>query len=658
VLVLTPTSKDAALTQAILSRAGVLSTCFADLPQLCAGLTEGASTLLISEESVAPGQYDCLTEWLARQPPWSDMPILVLARPGADSAGVARAMDVLGNVTVLERPLRVAALVSAVRSAVRARQRQYQIREYISEKERTGRQLREAVDEMQTLLNTLPVGVVISHDARGTRITGNRVAEDMLRTAQGDNLSKSSTNPKPPRHFQLRRNGAEILPHDYPTQRAIRGESVRGEEIECVFDDDSVMTLVVSATPLIGADGSPRAAVAGMVDISRQKAAESALRDADRRKDDFLAMLAHELRNPLAPIRNALHILRLTSEQDAPSERLADMLERQVSHMVRLVDDLLEVSRITHGKIELRRECVAVETVIASAVEASRPLIESSGHLLSVDVANETMVLDADPVRIAQVISNLLNNAAKYTDTGGNIALTARRDGDGVVIAVRDSGMGIPHDMLPRVFDLFTQVHNSADRAQGGLGIGLTLVRTLVELHGGTVTAHSAGRSRGSEFVVRLPAGKDTGERAAFGRRADRNGAVSARRVLVVDDNRDAADSLGAVLTLLGADVFVAHDGPSALDAVTRYRPTVVLLDIGMDGMDGYEVARQVRDNPGNASIVLIALTGWGQDEDRRRTAAAGFDYHLVKPADIGALQSILTTLERRNIVPVGAAAS
>ncbi len=370
------------------------------------------------------------------------------------------------------------------------------------------------------------------------------------------------------------------------------------------------------------------------------------LAEMDRRKDEFLATLAHELRNPLAPIRNSLHILRMSAGSDAAAGRVHEIMERQVCHLVRLVDDLLEVSRITRGKIELRKERVELAAVLRSAVETSTPLIDAARHQLAITLPAEPVILEADAIRLSQVISNLLNNAAKYTEEGGQIWLTARRQNGEAAISVRDSGLGIPPQMLHRVFDMFAQVDRTLNRAQGGLGIGLALARTLVEMHGGRIEVHSDGPGRGSEFILYLPVVQD----ALADEAAETNGGLQSmtpcqQRVLVVDDNRDAADSLGMLLKFLGADTYVVYDGPSALAALPLYRPTVILLDIGMPSMDGHEVARRVRHTPGFRDVLLIAMTGWGQEEDRRRSKAAGFDQHLVKPANAEAVQALLASL-------------
>jgi len=498
-LVLAPVGKDAALVESMLRKDAV--TCLACHDLDCVGreLERGAAALLLAEEALP--RDGRLAEMIQRQPPWSDLPILVLTRPGADSADVGRALRTLGNVTLLERPVRVTALASAVHSALRARERQYQTRAHLQERE-----------------------------------------------------------------------------------------------------------------------------------------------DADRRKDEFLATLAHELRNPLAPIRNSVSLLRLSGSA-GPPRQVWEMMDRQVGHMVRLVDDLMEVSRITRGKIELRRSVLDVADVIAAAVETSRPLIEGAHHHLSIMLPPERLYVDADSVRLAQVFSNLLNNAVRYTDPGGRIGIAAQRDDGNAVVTVSDTGIGIAPEALPQVFDMFVQGHARDSRAQSGLGIGLTLVRSLVEMHGGSVRARSAGPGRGSEFVVRLPLARPDAPRVPASTRDAPTRLPGVPRVMVVDDNRDAADSLAAVLKMLGAEVRVTHDGQAALDALDGFRPAAVFLDLGMPGMDGYQTARQMRLRKDGSDLKIIALTGWGQSSDRRQTEAAGFNQHLVKPADVTTLQAVLASL-------------
>jgi PAS domain S-box-containing protein len=371
------------------------------------------------------------------------------------------------------------------------------------------------------------------------------------------------------------------------------------------------------------------------------------LKEADRLKDEFLAMLAHELRNPLAPVRNALHIMKQPGANGAMVQQVRDMAERQVQHMARLLDDLLDVSRISRGRIELRKEAVDVAALISRTVEAVRPLVEERRHELTVALPAGPLRVEADPTRLEQVLTNLLNNAAKYTESGGHIWLTAEQGGGEIVLRVRDTGIGIEPEMLPRVFDLFVQVARRLDRSQGGVGIGLTLVKKLVELHGGRIEASSPGLGRGSEFAVRLPALRDK-PRAEKTRASgeDKAAPLLRRRVLVVDDNQDAADSLAMLLRLAGQDVRAAYDGPSALTQANDFQPALVFLDIGMPGMDGYEVARRLRGESHLQGAVLVALTGWGQEEDRRRSTEAGFDHHLVKPVEPTALEELLADLK------------
>jgi CheY-like chemotaxis protein len=314
-----------------------------------------------------------------------------------------------------------------------------------------------------------------------------------------------------------------------------------------------------------------------------------------------------------------------------------------VNHLVRLVDDLMEMSRIARGSFELRRESIPLQAVLRNAIETSEPLIAAAGHRLAVALPEELIALDADPVRLAQVFANLLNNAARYTPPGGDIRVEARRERDETVVEVSDTGEGIEPAELPRLFEMFSQGNRTSRRSQGGLGIGLALARRLVQMHGGSVSARSEGRGKGSCFTVRLPLSKAACGAPPVSLRE--TSTVAPHRVLVVDDNRDAADSLGMLLKFLGADVAVAHDGPAALETFEAYRPGIVLLDIGMPGMNGYEVARAIRRKAGGRRVPLIALSGWGQEDDRRRAREAGFDHHLIKPAEIGALQSLLATL-------------
>jgi PAS domain S-box-containing protein len=395
------------------------------------------------------------------------------------------------------------------------------------------------------------------------------------------------------------------------------------------------------AVPVKDEAGRITAWFGSSTDIHDLKVAQEALRESDRRKDEFLAMLAHELRNPLAPIRNALQILRLTGgngQADAPT---FDMMERQLGQMVRLIDDLLDVSRISRGKIELKRQRVELASVVHHAVEAARPLCEGLGHELTVALPLRPIYLTADPARLAQVVGNLLNNACKFTERGGRIDLTVAREGEHAVIRVRDTGIGIAPNDLPRIFEMFAQVDATRERSQGGLGLGLTLVKNLVEMHGGTVEARSGGVGQGAEFIVRLPVLAEPLPLSPPGP-ADVGWAAAPRRILVVDDNRDAADSLAMLLRLARHDVHTANDGLEAVALAASVRPDVILLDLGLPKLSGYEAARRIREQCAGSGPVLVALTGWGQEEDRRRSKEAGFNAHLVKPVDHAALTKLL----------------
>lgn len=510
VLLLLPTARDNRLACEVLGRVGVAATGCRDPGELDRALSEGAAAVVVGEEWLPRGAHAPLASVVARQPQWSDLPVLLMARTGADSQLVMHAVAELGNVTVLERPIRLAALVTAVQSAVRARLRQYQLREHL----------------------------------------GN------LATARNE------------------------------------------------------------------------------------------LAEVARAKDEFLATLGHELRNPLAPMRTALAVLGDERTDDPRRAEMRALLLRQVNHMARLVDDLIDVSRLTRGSIELRPQRLDLRTVLRGAVELSQPLIAARRHRLETVEPPEPLWVDGDRVRLTQAVSNLLNNSAKYTPPGGRIRVAVDSDGDDVRVEVTDNGIGIEPEVLPHVFDMFTQGRDIAHRAQDGLGIGLTLVKRLVELHAGSIEVSSDGKGRGARFAFRLPraaapdaAGPDDG--AAVPAPPEFDGL----RVLVVDDNRDAADTLGMVLTLMGVRPRIANSGAAALRALAAEPADAVLLDIGMPDMDGYEVARRVRETPALRDTPLIALTGWGQLDDRRRTREAGFDHHLTKPVELEHLSALLGSI-------------
>ncbi|HYH65070.1 MAG TPA: ATP-binding protein, partial [Urbifossiella sp.] len=509
--------------------------------------------------------------------------------------------------------------------------------EVITDRRLAQEALRQQEQRFTRFMDHLP-GLAWIKDLQGHYVYANDAAATAFNVPPADLYGKTDDEVFPPA------TAAQFKEHDRRALASGTGVQV----IETLADAGGVLRhSLVSKFPIPGPDG--RAALVGgmAIDVTDRLRAEEALREADRRKDEFLATLAHELRNPLSPVRNALHILKQPGVDAAAAGRLREMMERQVGHMARMVEDLLDVSRITRGKVELRKEVVDLAAVVASTLEATRPLVADRRQELTVDLPAEPVRLEADPARLEQVLANLLNNAVKYTDPGGRVWLTARREGGEVVLRVRDTGAGIAADMLPRIFEPFVQADRVLHQSQGGLGIGLTLVRRLVEMHGGSVTAHSDGPGKGSEFVVRLPLGKEEG-----GRRKEEPESAPvppssfplppSRSVLVVDDNVDAAESLALLLRMKGHEVRVAHDGLAALAAVEAAPPDLVLLDIGMPGMDGYEVARRLRERPGLEHLPLVAMTGWSQDEDRRRSREAGFDHHLVKPVEPAVLYQLL----------------
>jgi PAS domain S-box-containing protein len=418
--------------------------------------------------------------------------------------------------------------------------------------------------------------------------------------------------------------------------------------------DGAVRWLLVSGRTIPGADALPRR-IGVTVDITDRKRDEQALQEADQRKNDFLATLAHELRNPLAPIRNAVELMRMKNPLPVDKRGPADVIDRQTRALTRLVDDLLDISRITQNRLELRREPANLSAIVEAAIEASRPLIDNGGHTLEVNLPEEPIGLLADVTRLAQVISNLLNNAARYSDRKGRIQVAVRRDRAEAVVTITDEGIGIPAPMLSRVFEMFVQVDRAHERGRGGLGVGLALSRQLVEMHGGRITAHSPGPGLGSTFELRVPIVAEV--EASVRPVGLKEGLPTSRfRLLVVDDNRDSVDSLSALLRLMGNDVHMAFDGVEAVHAAHTLRPDVVLLDVGLPLQSGYDAARLIRSEPWGRDVVLIALTGWGQEQDRRRSREAGFDHHLVKPVDPRALMGLVSELfhaQRR-----GAAAS
>jgi PAS domain S-box-containing protein len=448
--------------------------------------------------------------------------------------------------------------------------------------------------------------------------------------------------------FKLFTADGEAMRHDecWMALALREGAGFNGQEIVVEQPSGKRLTVLAHANPIHDGRGALVGAVNVLVDISDRVEAENALKDADRTKNEFLATLAHELRNPLAPICNAVEILRLVPGSDGNAKVAVDIIERQTRQMTRLIDDLLDIARITANKLELRKEPTSVRQVLDVALETARPLIDAAGHQLSVSVPAEPIMLHADATRLAQVVSNLLNNAAKYTPQGGRIRVAVERRQDRLAIIVQDSGIGIPEEMGGEIFGMFTQVDRTRERTRSGLGLGLPLAKRLAQMHGGDVTMTSAGRGEGSEFVVTLPLESPAaGDAAPAG--ADSGVAIphASLRILVVDDNKDAATSIAMLLRAMGNDVRTANDGLDALDAADAFQPQVFLLDLGLPLMSGNQLARRIRERPGGGDVTLIAVTGWGAARDRVETRNAGFDHHLVKPVDPMELMRLVATL-------------
>jgi PAS domain S-box-containing protein len=475
---------------------------------------------------------------------------------------------------------------------------------------------------------------IVSKTLDGTIRSWNSGAERLFGYTREEAVGKSITLIVPP---ELLDEESRIL------ERLERGERIDTLETVRVTKQNRRVEVSLTISPVRDSSGRVIGASKIARDNTERKRVEEALREADRRKDEFLALLAHELRNPLAPLRNGLEVMRLATGDPSAVAQAREMMVRQVGHMVRLIDDLLDISRINRGKMELRCSRVLLVDVINSAVETVRPLIDAAGHRLEISLPPEHVILDADLTRLAQVFGNLLTNSSRYTERGGHIWLDAQRRGDVVSVTVRDNGIGIPAESLPRIFDMFSQVDRSIERSTGGLGIGLALVKGLVEMHGGTVTAESAGPKKGTTFTVELPVlashstpvTLENSESASIG---DGHG----RRILVVDDNEDAARSMARLLTLVGNEVRTAHDGIEAVETADEFRPEIILMDMGMPRLNGYEATRRIRERPWGRSVKIIALTGWGQENDKVRSHEAGCDGHLVKPVQLPELDELL----------------
>jgi PAS domain S-box-containing protein len=520
------------------------------------------------------------------------------------------------------------------------------------------RELAATQARLSAVLEQMPAGVMIAESPSGRTVFSNEQARSIF----GGSIAADAADDYSAAFTAWHPDGREFASADFPLVRALRGDVVTGAEVRFRRADGRTAVVRANAAPIRDENGAIVAAVTAYYDISEQKqleqimlAARAEAETANRTKDEFLAMLGHELRNPLAPILTALHLMQL---RGVGAEKERTIIDRQVKHLARLVDDLLDVSRITSGKIALKKERVELGAVVARAIEMASPLLEKRGIDLVLSLPAVGLPVEADPARLAQVVCNLFTNAAKYSEQRGNVWVTGRQEADQVVLTVRDSGIGIAPEMLPRIFDWFVQERQALDRSQGGLGLGLAIVRSLVALHGGTVSVASGGKAQGSEFTVRLPlAGTRQPAPAIEGLAALRPEPVASAglRVMVVDDNEDGAETLSEALECMGCATRVAHDGPAALRMAKEFRPQVALLDIGLPAMDGYELAERLRNEPELADIALVAITGYGQESDRARSRQAGFDAHLVKPVDIEQLAALVRELRRPDDVTAGA---
>lgn len=511
----------------------------------------------------------------------------------------------------------------------------------ISKPERVGDEMRHANIMLRTLVEASPLPIVVTDPDPMIVRLWNPAAEKLFGWKASDVLGKPS-----PFLIKTEEKSGEKA----DLQAVLRGQAFHDVETERRNKNGSLIRVSLSAAPLYE-DGNVRGIVLIFTDMTARAKAENALMNANRTKDEFLATLAHELRNPLAPLRNAIEILQIQGVPKPESQWALDIMSRQMRQMTRLIDDLLDIARITGNKLELKKEVVELADALRIAIETSRPLIESSGHEFSVSFPEHPVHVRGDQVRIAQAVSNLLNNAAKYTEPGGRIWLSADRRGDQAIITVRDTGVGIAPDLLPHVFDMFRQGER-ASGPKGGLGIGLTLAKRLIKMHGGTIRVESKGSGKGSSFTVQLPIVKMAGDLHENAEKEIETPKPS-MRLLIVDDNEDAVATLQMMLSFSGYQMRVAHDGVEAVDVANTYRPNVILLDIGMPRMNGYEAAATIRKQWWGEDMTLIAMTGWGQESDRQKSKEAGFDEHLVKPVDPRTLLKLLKRIEEKKTVTI-----
>jgi PAS domain S-box-containing protein len=635
VLVLPPTRRDGDVTRALLRDFGLDCDVAENAKILASQIGEPIGAVVMTDAVVTDPGLPFILEAIDSQPQWSDVPVILLSRSEAQSEIDKKRFEKLTNLTLLDRPTSSRALVSAVAAAIRARERQYQIRDQLESLQAADAALRESAERMS--LGVQVAGLALAEvdyamqqmrlSLEAARLFG--LGEDALTVSRSAFIA--AVHPDD-RDEVARSLWKPMVSHDGDASAV---------DYRVVWPDGRVKW--VSQRHHIvrnDADRDLRAMIVAL-DATERK-------NAERRKDEFLATLAHELRNPLAPIRTGLQALGRPGGDGASGIRA--IMERQLAQMVRLIDDLLDVSRISSGKVVLQRARVDLRAIAELAVEASLPFITAGRHEFSAEMPEGPVWVDGDSSRLAQVMSNLLNNAAKYTTEGGRIKLSLAIEGARAIVQVQDNGVGIPTEMLSEVFDMFTQVNRTLDRAQGGLGIGLSLVRRLTQLHGGDVVAESKGLGSGSVFTIRLPLMEPTESAKPTMETAKAEASkVASLRILVIDDIPDVADVMKMLLDLEGFETQVAYNGPAALQLAREFSPDVIFCDIGLPGMDGHEIARRVRKDPAIAQVILIALTGWGAEGEVRKTRESGFDFHMVKPVDSNALLELLSHVAPRD---------
>ena len=639
ILMLAPTRRDREAMQDLLQRANIGSDSCDNAGSLSAEIERAVGAILLTDAVFGDPQLSELVAALSRQPPWSDIPIIFLYA-AEQLPAATQLIDLLHNVTALERPCSSRTLLSSLQAALRSRVRQYQMRDQFEMLRQSDAAHQQSEQRFRTMADAIPQlawsahadGYIHWYNRRWYEYTGTTPQE--MEGWGWQSVHDPNQLPAVLRRWQTSIATGTSFEMEFPLRAA----------------DGKFRVFLTRVVPLKNSQGQVTQWFGTNTDIDESKqienklrATEAALRESDRRKDVFLATLAHELRNPLAPIRSVAQLL--SSPKLAPKQLqfAQNVIQRQVKHMAWLLDDLLDIARITQGKLVLKKQRVTLTSIVDAAVETARPLLDSKSHNLVVTLPAQEVLLDADPLRLSQVLSNLLTNAAKYTDAGGHLELLGAVQSGHLCLTVKDDGVGIAPESLEGIFTMFSQVDGASVRADGGLGVGLALVKGLIELHGGVVEVRSAGLGRGSEFTARLPLPALESLTVGASGTSPSTREITGRRILVADDNKDAADALAMILEIGGHEVRVAHNGRVALSLAQTFRPDVALLDIGMPDISGYEVARALRHEQWGKEIYLVALTGWGQQGARQQSLDAGFDRHMTKPIDPDALETFLS---------------